>query len=250
MGKRDIAIEIPDSSPDKLMHLGEAIIKKHNALSPGSPLDNGKMTTLESVVGQARTKKGEANGKHASAEKISEQMRHILGIDKGQNKQTKGTPYHHILGMRDDLLYANKANEQALEEYGYTVVISMVNGARRIKVKIPRTNADKLMHLGEAIVTKHNGPAGNSPLDDEEVGELQTEVAAARVKEQKAKELHAEGENLNEQADTLLGIAGGQSLQTEGTAYYLIDDVRDKLLLLHEGNEEALSEYGFKVVIS
>ena len=113
-----------------------------------------------------------------------------------------------------------------------------------------RTSPDQLMHLGEAIITKHNEPGGGSPLDNEEVGELETEVTAARLKETEAKDLHAEGENLNEQADTLLGIAEGQSLQTEGTVYFLIDDVRDKLLLVHEGNEEALSEYGFKVVIS
>lgn len=250
MGKRNIKIEIPESRPDDLMHLGEDIIAKHNALGGDSPLDNGKITAMGTGITGARAKKTEADGKHASAEKINEQMRNKLGIDKGQNSRTKGTPYHHILGMRDDLLYDNKANEQALEEYGYTVVISMVNGARRIKVRIPRTSSDKLMHLGEAIIAKHNGPAGNSPLDDEEVGELQTAVTAARLLEEEAEGLHEEGENLNEQADTLLGIAKGQTLQTEGTVYYLIDDVRDKLLLVHEDNEEALSEYGFKVVIS
>lgn len=250
MGKRNIKIEIPESRPDDLMHLGEDIIAKHNALGGDSPLDNGKITAMGTGITGARAKKIEADGKHASAEKINEQMRNKLGIDKGQNSRTKGTPYHHILGMRDDLLYDNKANEQALEEYGYTVVISMVNGARRIKVRIPRTSPDKLMHLGEAIIAKHNEPGGNSPLDDEEVGELQTAVTAARLLEEEAEGLHEEGENLNEQADTLLGIAKGQTLQTEGTVYYLIDDVRDKLLLVHEDNEEALSEYGFKVVIS
>lgn len=250
MGKRNIKIDIPSSSPDKLMHLGDDIIKKHTALGGGSPLDPAKMTAMGGLITDARAKKKEANGKHGSAEKINEQMRNKLGIDKGQNSRTKGTPYHHILGMRDDLLYDNKGNEQALEEYGYTVVISMVNGARRVRVNIPRTNPDKLMHLGEAIITKHNTPGSGSPLDDGEVAELQTAVAAARLLEQEAEELHEAGENINEQADTLLGIAKGQSLQTEGTVHYLIADVRDKLLLVHEDNEEALSEYGFKVVIS
>lgn len=250
MGKRNIEIDIPRNKPDDLMHLGENILLKHNALEGDSPLDAAKMTAMGGLITQARAKKKEAGGKHASGEKINEQMRNTLGIDKGQNKRTKGTPYRHILGMRDDLLYANKENEQALEEYGYTVVISIVNGARRIKVNIPRTSPDKLMHLGEAIIAKHNAPGSDSPLDDEEVGELETRVIAARLLEQQAKDLHEEGENLNEQADTLLGIAKGQSLQTKGTVYYLIDDVRDKLLLVHEDNEEALSEYGFKVVIS
>ncbi len=250
MGKRNIAIEIPESRPDDLMHLGEAIITKHNALGGASPLDGAKITAMETGITGARAKKTEATGKHASGEKTGEQMRNKLGIDKGQTGLTKGTPYHHVLVMRDDLLYANKANEQALEEWGYTVVISMVNGARRIRVNIPRTSPDKLMHLGEAIVTKHNDMGGTSPLDNAEVTELETAVAAARLLEEEADELHAEGENLNQQADTLLGIAKGQTLQTEGTVYYIIDDVRDKLLLVNEDNEEALSEYGFKVVVS
>ena len=136
MGKRNIAIEIPESRPDDLMHLGENIIAKHTALEGDSPLDPAKITAMGTGITGARAKKKEAAGKHASGEKTGEQMRNTLGIDKGQNSRTKGTPYHHILGMRDDLLYDNKANEQALEEYGYTVVISMVNGARRIKVRI------------------------------------------------------------------------------------------------------------------
>ena len=74
-----------------------------------------------------------------------------------------------------------------------------------------------------------------------------TKAAADRLESQKLKE---SAEKKMESSYVALGIAKGQSLSVKDTAYYAIKGIRDGLLKTFKGNEEGLSEYGFKIKVT
>ena len=53
-----------------------------------------------------------------------------------------------------------------------------------------------------------------------------------------------------QQARQVLGIDVGQTIDTLGTTYSDVDLIKGRLLNKFKGTEEALSQYGFNVVIS
>lgn len=124
-----------------------------------------------------------------------------------------------------------------------------VMSRKTVRVDIPRGSPDGFVKLAKAIILNHKKLGKNSPLDDAVVKQLEAIIAEVGDKREEAAGMHAQGEKVNQQANTLLGIADGQTINSKDTAYHLIDDIRDVLLLAHKGNEEALEEYGFNVVV-
>jgi hypothetical protein len=120
---------------------------------------------------------------------------------------------------------------------------------KTVRVKLHRKSPDKLLKLLTQIKAKHNELGAASPLDPAEVAAIDAIVTAAKPKYEQAKTLAAQAQSLNEQVRVSLGIGKGQTVNTEGTGLYLIAGVRDQLLNVHRTNEEALSMYGFNVVI-
>ncbi|MFH1004424.1 MAG: hypothetical protein V1781_02865 [Bacteroidota bacterium] len=76
-----------------------------------------------------------------------------------------------------------------------------------------------------------------------------TQLVNADTKRRQSIALHAQAENLNEQAELIFGRGEGQTSQSLNTMYNMITVIRDYLLVQNTGNEEALSEWGFKVVV-
>ena len=64
-----------------------------------------------------------------------------------------------------------------------------------------------------------------------------------------SEKLREQSEAKMQQARIQLGTDKGQSINTPNTLYYLITLIRDFLLVVYAGNEEVLSEWGFKVVV-
>ena len=120
---------------------------------------------------------------------------------------------------------------------------------RTVRVDIPIFAPDKLITLCEKAIEKHTALEKNSPLKQSDMDLFSSQVAAGKSLHDQANKMHASAETIMEQARIKLGINEGQTVQTPGTAYFLITKIRDTLLAEHKGAEEALSEYGFNVVV-
>ncbi|MBA4322652.1 MAG: hypothetical protein C0408_07535 [Odoribacter sp.] len=123
---------------------------------------------------------------------------------------------------------------------------------KTVKVKIPLQQPDDFSKLLKDVYTKHTALGANSPLNaftKVNMTNYNTQRTGADAKRGQAIDLHRQAENLNEQADMIFGRGEGQTMETPNTLYNMISLIRDYLLVLNAGNEEALSEWGFKVVV-
>ena len=123
---------------------------------------------------------------------------------------------------------------------------------KTVKVKIPLQQPVDFSILLKAVWTKHTASGNSSPLNaftKVNMTTYNTQRTNADAKHGQATELHAQAENLNEQADMIFGRGEGQTIETPNTLYNMISLIRNYLLVQNAGNEEALSEWGFKVVI-
>jgi hypothetical protein len=125
MAKRTVKVKIPVKSPDAMLALGKAIIKKHKADGAASQLTGGEvdMTAYETNVNKADQLRAEAEDLHNQAEKKMQAARQILGIDAGQTINSVGTTYSDTDILKDRLLLKNRGNEEALSVYGFDVVV-------------------------------------------------------------------------------------------------------------------------------
>ncbi|MFQ5335183.1 MAG: hypothetical protein ACE5DN_03815 [Flavobacteriales bacterium] len=120
---------------------------------------------------------------------------------------------------------------------------------RNVKVDIPKNSPARMIELNKRIIERHEALGDDSPLKELPMARLKADMLQAEALRREAAALHARAEAINQKARTLLGIEIGQDSYTEGTVYNLDLRIRDLLLLLHSANEEALSTYGFNVVI-
>ena len=120
---------------------------------------------------------------------------------------------------------------------------------KTVRVDVPINSPDAMIKLAEDIKKQHDKPTANSPLKAERVEAMGERSASAKTKRAKADELEAEAGQLRNEADTLIGTAPGQTSETLNTLHNDITGFRDALLVENRGNEEALSQYGFNVVV-
>jgi hypothetical protein len=120
---------------------------------------------------------------------------------------------------------------------------------KTVRVDIPIGSPDDLIKLGQAIVVKHKKDGDSSPLDNDKMTKLDAALNVAAPQNQAAKDADVVAQSARQVRDGALGIADGQTAYTKDTAVNLITYARDELLLADEGQEEALSAYGFNVVV-
>ena len=120
---------------------------------------------------------------------------------------------------------------------------------RTVRVTIPTSKPDDFVKLVATMIAAHDAAPDQSDLSPEEVAELRELYTQARDLRDRSAALHAEAEALSQKAQTLMGVAKGQSINTRGTLYFLVSGIRAKLLLKYRGLEENLSKYGFNIVI-
>jgi hypothetical protein len=106
-----------------------------------------------------------------------------------------------------------------------------------------------LNQLGQNILTASGLHSQNNPLDPAKLAKLKAAVDSAITNNNTARTLDAQAQVARQKRDTSLGIAKGQNASTPDTVLNLVTYVRDQLLLVNEGNEEVLGEYGFNIVI-
>jgi len=120
---------------------------------------------------------------------------------------------------------------------------------KTVRVDIPTGSPEVLLKLGLAIKAKHDKDGATSPLDTKKMTALGAALAIAGPKNQEAKDADGLAQTARQARDTSLGVADGQSVNTKDTALNLITYARDQLLLTYDGSEEALTGYGFNVVV-
>jgi hypothetical protein len=126
MSKLSIKVDLSESKPDDLIHIGESVLQKHIALGASSPLHALDMAVFEKNLADGKAKRAEAKRLHDEAEKLNQQAGLNLGTDKTQNVATPGTVYSTLARARDILLGIHKGQEKNLNEWGFSVTISDV----------------------------------------------------------------------------------------------------------------------------
>lgn len=123
MARKTVRVDIPTSSPETLMALGQSILKKHTADGDASPLDNDKMTKLAAALAIAVPQNQAALDADGVAQKARQVRDQALGVADGQTVYTKDTGLNLVTYARDELLVENEGQEEALTAYGFNVVV-------------------------------------------------------------------------------------------------------------------------------
>lgn len=118
--KGKVQVVIP-RNPEKLIKLGQAILKKHTDDGVDSILSSFNMATMTTLVSEANTRNDQAAKANRDKEKATQNRNVALGTAKGQNRKTVGTATYIICSIRDILLGIYRGKEQTLGDWGYTV---------------------------------------------------------------------------------------------------------------------------------
>ena len=120
---------------------------------------------------------------------------------------------------------------------------------KTVRVDIPTSSPDTLMALSQTILKKHTADGNASPLDNDKMTKLQAALNIALPQNQAALDADAVAQKARQTRDQALGTADGQTVYTKDTAMNIVTYARDLLLVENEGTEEALTAYGFNVVV-
>jgi hypothetical protein len=120
---------------------------------------------------------------------------------------------------------------------------------KTVRVDVPTNKPNSLITLGQSIMLKHTKDGAASPLDKDKMAKLAAVLAIAVPQNQAAKDADGVAQKARQVRDGAMGTADGQTASTMDTGLNLINYARDQLLLTNEGAEEALTGYGFDVVV-
>ena len=254
MPRRNVRVDIPIHTPLKMITLGDAILVRHTVLGGASPLLDPiiDMATFSAKFDTFKTKHNQAGVKDGLAQATTQEADIALGIDEGQDSDTEGTIYFIMTAIIARLLLFYKGKEEQLSTFGLNVVMDEVRGRVTVRVDLPITEPEKMLTIVANVLQRHTVLGGGSPLNvpETDMAALTVLQATHKTKRTDAKLLDGESQALMQEARIALGTAKGNTVRTEGTVYYLITAIRDKLLGVHSNEEEQLSTYGFNVVIS
>lgn len=122
---------------------------------------------------------------------------------------------------------------------------------KNVRVDIPIKSPLKMLTLCDAIITQHNvlGPA--SPLNDPliDMALFESKYDEFKSNHDLAGDKDGLSQATTQEADIALGIDEGQDSNTEGTIYFIMTAIIDRLLLFYKGKEEQLSTFGLNVVM-
>lgn len=237
-------------SIDQLVKLTADILKQHGQLGSASPL-NGQIdvVALAELLHQADTQRQAAVKATAAKEALNEQANGIIGVAKGQTRQTENTLRWHVDQVCRFMKFKFKGNEEQATPWGFRVTTGSTKGRRDVRFHVPRGSAPKLTELSEAIVKKYvqEGAASilTAPLFN--MPAMQASLAEVLSLRASAKQNADAAQAANERARNLCGFGKGQTAQTPHTLYHNIIRIRDLLLMVHQGNEQQLEVWGFKV---
>ena len=253
MSRKNTRVDIPIGNVDLSIILATKIVAKHTDLGVASPLEGQVDVPLfVSKLTIVTDNRVPAVISGSEKEAWNEEALKVIGIGKGQNLQVPNTVYWNVNRVHKFLKFKYKGNEEQASLWGFNVVVTEINGKRNVNFNIPYKNAQGLLDLSAAIISKHTtdgvGSILTAPLFDMADFEAKLNNAVQLREDADAKD--ADSQAKNELARNTCGYGEGQNSQTPNTLYWFFTQVRDLLLLVHEGNEEQLSTWGFNVVTS
>lgn len=123
---------------------------------------------------------------------------------------------------------------------------------RTVNVKIEIRKPDDFLTLCEAVLAQHLALGAASPFAGNNLVDMdayQTRVIKAREKREEALQYYAMAEAAMAQSRHLIGSHTGQNSTTPGTLLNSTLNIKKILLALNTVNPEAVSEWGFEVVV-
>jgi hypothetical protein len=109
-----------------------------------------------------------------------------------------------------------------------------------------------MMDLMREIIAKHEELGASSPLNNNSVidmADFKAKFLEADALRKEGIMLAAEAKSKMDQARKIMGTNPGQTVNTDGTLFYKLTDIKKYLLFKYNGVEEVLSEYGFNIVV-
>ena len=136
MARKTIRIDMPTADAAATINLCKAICKQHKKLAAASPIPTKvvNMTQFEERATSADTLHSEIVELNSQLQEKMGARNLLLGMAGGQNAESTGTLIFDVRLIRDFVLPAHRGNEQALEGWGFSVVIGTAK-ARAAKAK-------------------------------------------------------------------------------------------------------------------
>jgi len=133
MARKTVRINVPLGNPDDLVSLAESIHAKHTELKDKSPLKG--LTDLDmddfgENVTEADEQRTNAKDFERKAQEANGKASGIIGVGPGNTRNTKGTLLFGITQIRDFLAAVNKGNEEALNGWGFEVVVGQAKSRK------------------------------------------------------------------------------------------------------------------------
>ena len=120
-----------------------------------------------------------------------------------------------------------------------------------VTVEIPEGNPGETARLLGKVAARNTALGASSPIqNDFSWADIATGITSLENHLKAALEADRKSQSLHYKALSLLGIAPNQNLQTPDTLYPMVAKARDILLVKNQTNPEALSIWGFNVVVS
>ena len=123
---------------------------------------------------------------------------------------------------------------------------------RTVNVKIEIRKPDDFLTLCEAVLAHHLALGAASPFAGNTLVDMdayQARLTKAREKREEALQYYAMAEAAMAQSRHLIGSHTGQNSTTPGTLLNSTLNIKKILLALNTVNPEAVSEWGFEVVV-
>ncbi len=127
MARTTVKIEVPNGSPDELLNLLKALLAEHAHRVKDAPatveLPPTLVAKLKTALDKADPKRQEVQRLSAQLQALNQELYTDLGIATGQTTRTPDTVLNLLTAARDTLQGLHLGSEQALETYGFDVVI-------------------------------------------------------------------------------------------------------------------------------
>jgi len=124
---------------------------------------------------------------------------------------------------------------------------------RRVTIiEVKNRKPDTFIKLCQDIIDQNNALGALSPFADGTIVNMiayQNLLNQARDKRQEALEHYALAQAAMFESRRLIGIANGQTVNTPGTLFAITTKIKKYLQMLNNTNPEALSLWGFNVVV-
>ena len=123
---------------------------------------------------------------------------------------------------------------------------------RTIKITLKPQNSENFLELCQTLSEQNATLGAASPLADGSVTDMAAYndlLTRASQKREEALELYAAAHAAMYESRVLIGTATGQTINTPDTLFYHTARIKKYLLVLNNENPEALSPWGFDVVV-